>query len=108
MTTKEDLQERAQLVRIHEANCKIEYPTRDEANFRLAIMKRIGLQFALKEVRSASIDGPPLNQSSPPPIRRAARSAGADIAPYSPPLLPRGTRLGRPFFAGDPPTLSSQ
>ena len=57
-TTKEDLQERAQLVRIHEANCKIEYPTRDEANFRLAIMKRIGLQFALKEVRSASIDGP--------------------------------------------------
>ena len=68
MTTKEDLQERAQLVRIHEANCKIEYPTRDEANFRLAIMKRIGLQFALKEVRSASIDGPVVNI----PIRVAA------------------------------------
>ncbi len=57
-TTKEDLQERAQLVRIHEANCKIEYPTRDEANFRLAIMKRIGLQFALRELRPAGIDGP--------------------------------------------------
>ena len=58
--TKEQLQERAQLVRVHEANCKIEYPSRDEANFRLAVMKRIGLQFALKEVRTAVIDGPPL------------------------------------------------
>ena len=64
MTTKEQLQERAQLVRIHEANCKIEYPTRDEANFRLAIMKKIGLQFALREVRPAAIDGPVVN---PPP-----------------------------------------
>lgn len=57
-TTKEDLQERAQLVRIHEANCKIEYPTRDEANFRLAIMKRLGLQFALRELRPAGFEGP--------------------------------------------------
>lgn len=58
MTTKEELQERAQLVRIHEANCKIEYPTRDEANFRIAIMKKIGLEFALKEVRAATLEGP--------------------------------------------------
>jgi hypothetical protein len=29
---KEQLQERAQLVRIHEANCNIEYPTPAEAN----------------------------------------------------------------------------
>jgi len=58
MITKEELQERAQLVRIHEANCKIEYPTRDEANFRIAIMKKLGLEFALKEVRPASIEGP--------------------------------------------------
>ena len=57
-TTKEELQERAQLVRIHEANCHIEYPTRDEANFRLAIMKKIGLQFALRELRAASVAGP--------------------------------------------------
>lgn len=56
--TKDQLQERAQLVRIHEANCKIEYPTRDEANFRLAIMKKLGLQFALKELRPATITGP--------------------------------------------------
>ena len=58
MATKEQLQERAQLVRIHEANCQIQYPTRDEANFRLAIMKRIGLEFALRELRAATIDGP--------------------------------------------------
>jgi hypothetical protein len=58
MITKEELQERAQLVRIHEANCTIEYPTRDEANFRIAIMKRIGLEFALKEVRATNVEGP--------------------------------------------------
>jgi hypothetical protein len=56
--TKEELQERAQLVRIHEANCQIEYPTRDEANFRIAIMKKIGCEFALKELRHAAVDGP--------------------------------------------------
>jgi len=56
--TKEQLQERAQLVRIHEANCQIEYPTRDEANFRLAIMKKLGLQFTLKELRATAIEGP--------------------------------------------------
>ncbi len=66
-TTKETQQERAQLVRIHEANCKIEYPTRDEANFRLAIMKRIGLAFTLKEVRAAAIEGPAVSV----PIRLA-------------------------------------
>jgi predicted PP-loop superfamily ATPase len=66
MTTKEELQERAQLVRIHEANCKIEYPTPDEANFRLAIMKRIGLQFALKEVKAAVIEGPVVNTAGRP------------------------------------------
>ncbi len=55
---KEQLQERAQLVRIHEANCHIPYPTRDEANFRLAIMKKLGLQFTLREVRPATIQGP--------------------------------------------------
>lgn len=65
-TTKEELQERAQLVRIHEANCKIEYPTRDEANFRIAVMKKIGFQFALKEVRPANIAGPIVNTPQRP------------------------------------------
>jgi len=68
-TTKEELQARAQLVRIHEANCKIEYPTRDEANFRLAIMKRLGLQFSLKELRAATIEGP----IADPPLRLATQ-----------------------------------
>ncbi len=56
--SKEELQERAQLVRIHEANCKIEFPTPQEANFRLAIMKQLGRQFGLKELRTTRIDGP--------------------------------------------------
>lgn len=56
--SKEELTERAQLVRIHEANCKIEYPTADELNFRLAIMKKLGTGLGLKELRSMTIDGP--------------------------------------------------
>ncbi|HYG36407.1 MAG TPA: hypothetical protein VEC99_16555 [Clostridia bacterium] len=56
--TKEELQSRAQLVRIHEANCHIEYPTPEEANFRIAIMKQLGREFSLKEVRAAAITGP--------------------------------------------------
>lgn len=56
--TKEQLQERAQLVRIHEANCQIEHPTPDEANFRIAVMKLLGREFALKELRAATIEGP--------------------------------------------------
>jgi hypothetical protein len=61
MTTKEELQVRAQLVRIHEANCEIEYPTKDEANFRIAVMKQLGREFALKEVRATAIEGPVVN-----------------------------------------------
>lgn len=57
-TTKEELQERAQLVRIHEANCQIEHPTADEANFRLAIMKKLAEQYRLRELRPSTIAGP--------------------------------------------------
>lgn len=53
MLTKEELQERAQLVRIHEANCQIEHPTPLELQFRMAIMKKLGLEYDLREVRSA-------------------------------------------------------
>ena len=56
--TKEELQERAQLVRIHEANCQIDHPTEAELNFRLAIMKKLGEQYALRELRTATITGP--------------------------------------------------
>jgi hypothetical protein len=71
MLTKEQLQERAQLVRIHEANCNIEYPTATEANFRLAIMKKLGEEFHLKELRAATIDGP----AAATPLRLAKREA---------------------------------
>lgn len=62
---KEELQERAQLVRIHEANCNIDHPTPDEANFRLAIMKCIAQRYSLREYRDATIEGPN-RQTSPP------------------------------------------
>jgi len=58
--TKEELQERAQLVRIHEANCQIEHPTPDEVNFRLAIMKKIASCYSLRELRTTAIAGPGL------------------------------------------------
>jgi hypothetical protein len=58
MPTKEQLQARAQLVRIHEANCHIEFPTPDEANFRIAIMKQLGREYGLKELRTTAITGP--------------------------------------------------
>ena len=46
------------LVRIHEANCGIDYPTDEEHNFRLAIMKKLGLQLGLSEVRDLGVSGP--------------------------------------------------
>jgi hypothetical protein len=67
MTTKEELQERAQLVRIHESNCKIEYPTPEEANFRIAVMKQLGREFGLKELRNAAISGPVATTMVRPP-----------------------------------------
>ena len=67
---KEELQARAQLVRIHEANCHLEYPTPDEANFRIAVMKQLGLRFGLKEVRSAAITGPVASTPARPVLNR--------------------------------------
>jgi len=65
--TKEELQERAQLVRVHEANCQIEHPSPEEMNFRFAIMKKLGECYALKELRSKEITGParPANPTQP-------------------------------------------
>jgi len=57
MATKEELQERAQLVRIHEANCNIEHPTQEELNYRMAIMKKLAQVYSLKELRTAQITG---------------------------------------------------
>ncbi len=66
MTTKDQLQQRAHLVRIHEANCQIDYPTADEANFRIAIMKQLGREFGLREIRNAAVSGPVLTTAVRP------------------------------------------
>jgi hypothetical protein len=58
MLTKEQLQERALLVRIHEGNCAIPFPTPPEAAFRLAIMKKLAESLSLKELRPATIEPP--------------------------------------------------
>src|SRR5215469_1467524 len=72
MNSKEQLTARAQLVRIHEANCHIEYPTPVEANFRIAIMKQLGREFALRELRPANIAGPvPTTPQRPPAPKRS-------------------------------------
>lgn len=63
--TKEQLQERAQLVRIHEANCQIPYPTPVELNFRIAIMKKLAADHSLRELRDADIQGPATRQTKP-------------------------------------------
>lgn len=74
--TKEELQERAQLVRIHEANCKIDYPSKDELNFRLAVMKSLGTALGLKEMRNREIAGPATTDAARPPAARPTPLAG--------------------------------
>jgi hypothetical protein len=56
------------LVRIHEANCGIDYPTDQEQNFRLAIMKAMARELKLEELRPLAISGP-----GTPPARPARR-----------------------------------
>jgi hypothetical protein len=46
------------LVRIHEANCHIDFPTAAEQNFRIAIMKKMGRELGLQEVQQMDIRGP--------------------------------------------------
>lgn len=55
---KEQLQERAQLIRALEASCQIDHPSDEERNFRIATMKQIGVAFGMKEVRDKQITGP--------------------------------------------------
>jgi len=65
MPTKEEVQERAQLIRALEAMCKIEYPEPDELRARIAIMKKIGVAFGLREMRAIVIEGPSVNPRHP-------------------------------------------
>ena len=79
--TKEELQERAQLIRTHEANCEIEHPTEDERAFRLATMKRIAKAFNYPELKQYGFGPstlgrrppnppPPAPEAPPPPRKR--------------------------------------
>jgi hypothetical protein len=77
MLQKEELQERAQLVRIHEANCQIEFPTPEEANFRIATMRALGRALNWRELRALQINGP---VTTTPP-----RPGGAGAPPGSAP-----------------------
>ena len=69
--TKEELQERAQLVRVHEANCQIEHPSPDELNFRLATMKKLAECYSLRELRNKEITGPAPRMPAPQPARKS-------------------------------------
>jgi hypothetical protein len=79
--TKEELQERAQLVRVLEASCKIDYPTVDEANFRLAVMKRIGLAYRLRDMRAVDITGPVKQTPAPPQPQQYSPRPGPKANP---------------------------
>jgi hypothetical protein len=48
----------AELVRIHEANCAVDYASDEEQNFRIAIMKHIARRLNLVELRQSTITGP--------------------------------------------------
>lgn len=55
---KEERQNLAYLVRTWEAACKIEHPTPDEQNFRVALAKKLGAIWGLRELRDKVITGP--------------------------------------------------
>jgi hypothetical protein len=48
----------AELVRIHEANCQLQFATAPEQNFRIAMMKYIARRLGLVELRSSEMTGP--------------------------------------------------
>lgn len=60
----------AELVRLHEANCQIEFATVDEQRFRLALMKFLGRRLGLAELKTATLGPAPAAEP-----RRAGRSA---------------------------------
>jgi hypothetical protein len=55
--TKEELQSRAQLIRVFESACQIEHPTPMELAFREATAKAIASEFGYRELRDKTIDG---------------------------------------------------
>jgi len=68
---KEELTERAQLVRLYEASTGIDFPTPEESNFRRCLMIKLGLAFNMREVRDKQIAGPGNVQRPPTPAANA-------------------------------------
>jgi hypothetical protein len=68
---KEAMTHRAQLVRIHEANCGIEHPTDEERAFRSSIMRKLGMEFGLREMRNVTfMPGRPAPAATPAPAKK--------------------------------------
>lgn len=55
----------AEIVRIHEANCQLEFVSPEEQNFRLAMMKHIARKLGLAELRERTVAGPGTGVSRP-------------------------------------------
>lgn len=55
----------AELVRIHEANCELEFLSPEEQNFRIACMKHLARRMGLTELKGATITGPGAGISRP-------------------------------------------
>lgn len=47
----------AEIVRIHEANCQLEFVDAQEQNFRIAMMKFIARKLGLPELKGQAIGG---------------------------------------------------
>jgi hypothetical protein len=59
----------AEIVRIHEANCELEFASAEEQNFRLAMMKYIGRRLGLAELKGLALSGPGSGIARPRPAR---------------------------------------
>jgi hypothetical protein len=55
------------LVRIHEANCQIDYPSEGEQNFRFAVMKKLASELGLTELKDKTISGQGVGRQTTPP-----------------------------------------
>ena len=47
----------AEIVRIHEANCNLEYASQEEQNFRQAMMRFIARKLSLAELKNSTVTG---------------------------------------------------
>lgn len=72
--TKEELTERAQLIRAYEGSCQIKYPKPEDDAFRGALSKKIAQSFGLKELRTMTLLEPaPALKPAPAPAPAARR-----------------------------------